>query len=166
VFTTPSGGLVQRQTIAKLVKEDAKTAGIEAYLGTHAGRRTVVTSLFVDGHEGLEDIARFVGHAKLGRVLIEAARAAARTKNTYLGAQYRRLAARRGPNKASVAVAHSMIVSAWHMLSTGETYRELGPTTTRDATTPNARHADSPDNSRTSATPSRSPRPELTADPG
>jgi hypothetical protein len=52
-------------------------------------------------------------------VLIEAARAAARTKNTYLGAQYRRLAARRGPNKASVAVAHSMIVSAWHMLSTG-----------------------------------------------
>ncbi len=47
-------------------------------------------------------------------------------KNTYLGAQYRRLAVRRGPNKASVAVAHSMIVSAWHMLSTGETYRELG----------------------------------------
>lgn len=66
------------------------------------------------------------GNRWLGRVLIEAARAAARTKNTYLGAQYRRLAARRGPNKASVAVAHSMIVSAWHMLSTGETYRELG----------------------------------------
>jgi transposase len=66
------------------------------------------------------------GNRWLGRVLIEAARAAARTNNTYLGAQYRRLAARRGPNKASVAVAHSMIVSAWHMLSTGETYRELG----------------------------------------
>ena len=62
----------------------------------------------------------------MGRVLIETARAAARTKNTYLSAQYRRLAARRGPNKASVAVAHSMVVSAWHMLSTGEVYRELG----------------------------------------
>jgi transposase len=66
------------------------------------------------------------GNRWLGRVLIESARAAGRTKNTYLGAQYRRLAARRGPNKASVAVAHSMTVSAWHMLSTGETYRELG----------------------------------------
>jgi transposase len=66
------------------------------------------------------------GNRWLGRVLIEAARAAARTKNTYLSAQYRRLAARRGPNKASVAVAHSMVVSAWHMLTTGEIYRELG----------------------------------------
>jgi hypothetical protein len=66
------------------------------------------------------------GNRWLGRALIEAARAAGRTKTTYLGAQYRRLAARRGPNKASVAVAHSMVVSAWHMLSTAETYRELG----------------------------------------
>lgn len=66
------------------------------------------------------------GNRWLGRALIESARAAGRTKTTYLGAQYRRLAARRGPNRASVAVAHSMVVSAWHMLSTGETYRELG----------------------------------------
>jgi site-specific recombinase XerD len=64
VFTTPSGGLVLRQTIAKLVKQAARTAGIPFDLGTHAGRRTVVTTLFVDGHEALEDIARFVGHAK------------------------------------------------------------------------------------------------------
>ncbi len=66
------------------------------------------------------------GNRWLGRALIESARAAGRTKTTYLGAQYRRLAARRGPNRAAVAVAHSMVVSAWHMLSTGETYRELG----------------------------------------
>jgi integrase len=64
VFTTPSGGLVLRQTIAKLVKQAARTAGIPFDLGTHAGRRTVVTTLFVDGDEALEDIARFVGHAK------------------------------------------------------------------------------------------------------
>ena len=31
-----------------------------------------------------------------------------------------------GPNGATVAVAHSMIVSAWHMLSAGETYKALG----------------------------------------
>ena len=53
-----------RQTIAKLVKSAATTAGISADLGTHAGRRTVVTTLFVDGDEALEDIARFVGHAR------------------------------------------------------------------------------------------------------
>jgi integrase len=64
VFTTPTGGLVLRQTVAKLVKQGAKTAGIAADLSTHAGRRTVVTTLFVDGDEALEDIARFVGHAK------------------------------------------------------------------------------------------------------
>jgi integrase len=64
VFTTPAGGLVLRQTIAKLVKGAAKACGIEADLGTHAGRRTVVTTLFVDGDEALEDIAQFVGHAK------------------------------------------------------------------------------------------------------
>jgi transposase len=62
----------------------------------------------------------------LRRTLIEAARAAARSKGTYLSAQYARIARRRGPNKAAVAVAHSMIVSAFHMLSTGQPYRELG----------------------------------------
>jgi integrase len=64
VFTTPSGGLVLRQTVTKVVKQGAKTAGIAADVATHAGRRTVVTTLFVDGGEALEDIARFVGHTK------------------------------------------------------------------------------------------------------
>ena len=58
--------------------------------------------------------------------MVEAAWGAVRTRNSSFAAQYRRLAARRGPNKASVAVGHSMVVSAWHMLSTGEPYRELG----------------------------------------
>ena len=62
----------------------------------------------------------------LRRTMIEAARAAANSKGTYLSAQYARIAARRGPNKAAVAVAHSMLVSAYHMLQTGESYRELG----------------------------------------
>jgi integrase len=64
VCTTPTGGLVLRQTIAKIVKQAARTAGITADFGTHAGRRTVVTTLFVDGDEALEDIAHFVGHAR------------------------------------------------------------------------------------------------------
>ena len=64
VFTTPTGGLVLRRTVSKLVKQGAKTAGITTSLGTHAGRRSVVTSLFVEGGEALEDIARFVWHTK------------------------------------------------------------------------------------------------------
>ena len=63
----------------------------------------------------------------LRRSLIEAAKAASRTKDTYLAAQYRQIAARRGPNKATVAVAHTILFAAWHMLTTGETYDELGP---------------------------------------
>ena len=58
--------------------------------------------------------------------LIEAATAASRTKNTYLQAQYQRLRARRGHARAVTAVAHSMLVAVWHILTTGEVYRDLG----------------------------------------
>src|SRR4029453_1132316 len=49
VFTKSTRGLVLRQAVTKVVKSAAKTAGIGADLATHAGRRTVVTTLFVDG---------------------------------------------------------------------------------------------------------------------
>jgi transposase len=65
------------------------------------------------------------GSRWLRRALIESARAAART-DTYLGAQYRQIARRRGPNKAAVAVAHSIIEIVWHLLSTGAVYEDLG----------------------------------------
>jgi transposase len=66
------------------------------------------------------------GGAWLKRALIEAAKGAARTKGSYFGAQYRQIAARRGPNRATMAVAHSIVVVAWHLLSTGATYQDLG----------------------------------------
>jgi len=44
-------------------------------------------------------------------ILVQAAQAAARTKNTYLSAQYRRIAARRGEKRAAVAVGHSILVN-------------------------------------------------------
>jgi transposase len=66
------------------------------------------------------------GNRWLRRTLIEAARAAARTKGSYFGAQYRQIAKRRGPNKAAVAVAHSLSDLIWHMLTTGECYTDLG----------------------------------------
>jgi transposase len=66
------------------------------------------------------------GNPWLRRALIESARAAARTKGSYFGAQYRQIARRRGPNKAAMAVAHSLITLVWHLLSTGEVYKDLG----------------------------------------
>ncbi|WP_026961917.1 IS110 family transposase [Alicyclobacillus herbarius] len=68
------------------------------------------------------------GNQKLRAALVEAARAAARTKNTYLSAQYRRIAARRGKNRAAVAVAHSILTIVYSMLQRRQPYIELGPT--------------------------------------
>ncbi|HWD69473.1 MAG TPA: IS110 family transposase, partial [Solirubrobacteraceae bacterium] len=58
--------------------------------------------------------------------LYESANAAARTKDSYLAAQYQRLRGRRGHNKAVTAVGHSILTAAWHMLKNGELYRDLG----------------------------------------
>lgn len=66
------------------------------------------------------------GNEKLRSVLIEAARAAARTKDTYLSAQYHRIAARRGANRAAVAVAHSILTIVYYLLKRKETYKDLG----------------------------------------
>jgi transposase len=49
-----------------------------------------------------------------------------RTQETYLAAQYRRLAARRGAKRAAVAVAHSLLVMVYALLTQRVTYRELG----------------------------------------
>ncbi|MGB9376488.1 MAG: IS110 family transposase [Mycobacteriales bacterium] len=58
--------------------------------------------------------------------LVEAAQAAGRSKGTYLAAHYARIRGRRGPGRAAVAVGHSILVITWHLLSTGETYTDLG----------------------------------------
>jgi len=65
------------------------------------------------------------GNKWLRTALVAAAWAASHTR-TYLGAQYHRLARRRGKKKAVVAVAHSILVIAYHILKEGTTYRELG----------------------------------------
>lgn len=68
------------------------------------------------------------GNQKLRSSLIEAARAASRAKDTYLSSQYHRIAARRGANRAAVAVAHSILVIVYHILKQKQPYIELGPT--------------------------------------
>jgi transposase len=66
------------------------------------------------------------GSPWLRAALVEAAQAAARTKGTYLAAQYQRLAARRGPKRAAVAVGHTILVIAHHLLAQPTGYRDLG----------------------------------------
>ena len=66
------------------------------------------------------------GNNALRRTLTEAARAAARTKNTYLSTKYHRIAARRGANRAAVAVGHTILVIVYNMLKTREKYKDLG----------------------------------------
>jgi hypothetical protein len=58
--------------------------------------------------------------------LVQAAWVAARTKNTYLRAQFLRLKRRRGPKKAILAVAASMLTAAYDILKDGTTYADLG----------------------------------------
>ncbi|MDN4183486.1 MULTISPECIES: IS110 family transposase [Bacillaceae] len=67
------------------------------------------------------------GNKKLRSALVEAARAAARTKNTYLSSQYHRIAARRGANRAAVAVAHSILTIVYYIIVRRQPYIELGP---------------------------------------
>ena len=62
----------------------------------------------------------------LKATLIQAAWAAARAKNGYLRAQFLRLKARRGPKKAIVGVAASMLTAAYYMLRDDADYRDLG----------------------------------------
>lgn len=66
------------------------------------------------------------GNPWLGSTLVEAAWAASRCKDSYLSAQYRRIAARRGGKRAAVAVAHSMLVIIYCMLRDGTAYQDLG----------------------------------------
>jgi transposase len=66
------------------------------------------------------------GNRWLRTALVEAASGAGRSRDTYLSAQYRRLAARRGKKKAAVAVAHSILVISYHLLRDGTTFTDLG----------------------------------------
>ena len=66
------------------------------------------------------------GNRWLGSALSQSAWAAARKKDSYFQAQYRRLAGRRGKKRAIVAVAHSLLTIIYHMLKDASEYRELG----------------------------------------
>ena len=67
------------------------------------------------------------GSPWLKSTLVQCAWAATRTKGSYLQAQFYRIRARRGPKKAILAVAASILTAVYHMLKDGTFYRDLGP---------------------------------------
>ncbi|MGE5561229.1 MAG: IS110 family transposase, partial [Chloroflexota bacterium] len=66
------------------------------------------------------------GSPWLRETLVEAGKAAGRSKHTYLSALYHRVAARRGANRAAVAVGHAILVCIYHMLKNHVPYQDLG----------------------------------------
>jgi transposase len=75
------------------------------------------------------------GDVWLGDILTECAWAAAHTRRSYLGAQFWRLARRIGKKQAAIAVGHSILVIAWHLLTDDRDFEDLGADffTRRDA---------------------------------
>lgn len=67
------------------------------------------------------------GNPHLTTALVQAAVAASRTKGTYLKEKYWRLKARRGPMRAALAIAHKILIAAYHMLANDADHRDLGP---------------------------------------
>jgi transposase len=67
------------------------------------------------------------GNRWLRRILVQAAWAASRKKDSYLRAHFRRLAGRRGSKRAALAVAHTLLGIIYQILKRGTTYRDLGP---------------------------------------
>ena len=66
------------------------------------------------------------GNQTLKSILIQCAKAAKNKKDSYFSAQYYRIAARRGKNRATVAVAHSILIAIYHMLKEGIKFKDLG----------------------------------------
>lgn len=111
VFIAETGGDMSRfPTAAHL----AAWVGVAPAIHESAGKRTPAGTRH--------------GNKFLTSMLVEAANSAARSKHTYLAAQHARIASRRGHNRAAMAVAHSMLVSAYYMLTRDEPYHDLGTT--------------------------------------
>jgi transposase len=66
------------------------------------------------------------GNRFVQSIMVQAAWSAVRSKDNRLKARYYRLVGRRGKKRAIVAVAHTMIVIIWHILTTGQPYQDLG----------------------------------------
>jgi transposase len=66
------------------------------------------------------------GNKTLKTTLVQCAKTANKVKDSFFSAQYQRIASRRGKNRATLAVAHSMLISIYHVLKDGVAFKDLG----------------------------------------
>ncbi len=121
--------LVTAPGVAERVAESiiAETTGDMSRFAT-ARHLTSWAGLAPGNHESTgrsRPVATIHGNATIKTVMVEAAKAAVRTDG-FLKARYHPIARRRGPNKATIAVARSLMIGIWHMLTNNKPWRDLG----------------------------------------
>jgi transposase len=119
--TIPGVALKAAQAIVSEIGTDMSRFKSAAHLAAWAG---LAPGNCESAGKRLSSFSR-KGNRTLKTILVQAAWATSRT-NTYLAAQFRRISARRGAKRAAVAVAHSILVIAYHLISRSEPYSDLG----------------------------------------
>lgn len=120
--TMPGIGLIHAQTVLAEIGTDMSRFPSPDHLASWAG-------LAPGNHESAgkhRSGKTRHGNKWLKTALVQAAWSASHTKDTYLQSQFYRIARRAGRKKAAVAVAHTMIVAIWHMLTNDVAYQDLG----------------------------------------
>jgi transposase len=120
--TIPGVGLKTAQVIVAETGGDMSRFPTAAHLAAWAG----VAPAMHESAGKRRPAGSRKGNKWLASMLVEAASSVSRSKQTYLAAQYAQIASRRGKKRAAMAVAHSMLVSAYYMLERDEPYREVG----------------------------------------
>ena len=122
LLTIPGVGPRVAQTIVAETGADMSIFPTAAHLASWAG-----TSPGSNESAGrVKSTATRPGNRYLKAALGAAALSIANSHGTYLAAKYRRIAARRGPKKALVAIEHAILVAIWNMAHTGALYDDPG----------------------------------------